>query len=257
MTAPPPTPDVRLIGITGIPMVQPGDDIAALIFEAATRQQTPLADGDVLVVTQRVVSKAEGRVVPLADFEPSPFALAWAAQWQHDPRQVEAVLRESARIVRQARGVLITQTHHGFICANAGVDASNLLDEGTVSLLPEDPDASAERIRSGVRARLGVEVAVVVSDTFGRPWREGATNVAVGVAGLNPLKDYRGGADPYGRPLRTTVIAVADELAAAAELATNKVTRVPVALIRGYTYERAGQAGARALLRPPEQDLFP
>ncbi|MDP3061632.1 MAG: coenzyme F420-0:L-glutamate ligase, partial [Chloroflexota bacterium] len=126
-----------------------------------------------------------------------------------------------------------------------------------VSLLPEDPDASAERIRSGVRARLGVEVAVVVSDTFGRPWREGATNVAVGVAGLNPLRDYRGGTDSHGRPLRTTVIAVADELAAAAELATNKVTRVPVALIRGYTYEQAEQAGARALIRPPEQDLFP
>ena len=248
---------IQMFGIEGMPEVRAGDDLAALIVEAAKRQKLAIQDGDILVVTQKVVSKAEGRVVRLSAVEPSPLALRWAEAYGRDPRHVEVILRESRRIIRMERGIIVSETRHGFKCANAGVDASNLPEEGTVSLLPEDPDASAERIRSGVRARLGAEVAVVVSDTFGRPWREGATNVAVGVAGLNPLKDYRGGTDPYGRPLRTTVIAVADELAAAAELATNKVTRVPVALIRGYDYQQTEQAGARALIRPPEQDLFP
>jgi coenzyme F420-0:L-glutamate ligase/coenzyme F420-1:gamma-L-glutamate ligase len=237
--------------------VRAGDDLAALIVDATARQEFAIRDGDILVVTQKVVSKAEGRVVRLADVQPSPLALAWGQAYGRDPRHVEVILRESKRIIRMERGIIVSETRHGFKCANAGVDASNLPGEGTVSLLPDDPDASAERVRSGVRARLGVDVAVIVSDTFGRPWREGAVNVAVGVAGLSPLKDYRGGVESHGRPLRTTVVAVADELAAAAELAMNKVTRVPVALIRGYDYQRAAQATARALIRPPEQDLFP
>lgn len=248
---------IQMIGIEGMPEVRAGDDLAALVVDTASRQRLAICDGDILVVTQKVVSKAEGRVVRLADVQPSPLALAWGLAYGRDPRHVEVVLRESKRIIRMERGIIVSETRHGFKCANAGVDASNLPDAETVSLLPEDPDASAERIRSGVRVRLGVEVAVVISDTFGRPWREGAVNVAVGVAGMDALRDYRGEVDSHGRPLRTTVIAVADELAAAAELAMNKVTRVPVALVRGYDYRRSGRGGTRALLRQPEQDLFP
>ncbi len=258
MTTPaaPTPPEVQLIGIAGIPMVQSGDDLAALIFDAAARQRTPLAEGDVLVVTQRVVSKAEGRVIPLATFEPSPFAFAWAAQWNHDARQVEAVLRESARIVRQARGVLITQTHHGFICANAGVDVSNVGGEGLISLLPVDPDASCQRLREAARARLGIEVAVIMTDTFGRVWREGQTNVAIGVAGMLPLHSYEGTRDLDGRELRVTMPAPADELAAASGLVMEKLAAVPAAIVRGYPYDR-GEGTAREIVRPFERDLFP
>lgn len=249
-------PEVRVIGITGIPMVQAGDDLAAFILEAASAQGTPVEAGDVLVVTQRVVSKAEGRVVPLDGFEPSPFALEWAGRYEKDPRQIEAVLRESVRIVRQARGVLITETRHGFICANAGVDASNVGGEDVVSLLPEDPDASCRRLRDAVRDRTGIDAPVVMTDTFGRPWREGQTNVAIGVAGMRPLRSYEGMRDLDGRELRVTMPCPADEIAAAAGLVMEKLAAIPVALVRGFPYE-AGEGSAREIVRPFERDLFP
>ena len=208
-----------------------------------------------VVVTQKVVSKAEGRLVALADVTPSPQAQELAARLDKDPRLVELVLRESRRIVRAERGVLITETRHGFVCANAGVDASNVAGEGYVSLLPEDPDASAEGIRRRIKDLCGAEVAVIVSDTFGRPWREGHVNVAIGVAGMSPFADYVGQTDPYGYELRVTTIAVADELAAAAELVMGKLERVPAAIVRGYRY-RPGPGRATDMVRPPERDLF-
>lgn len=250
-------PVVTLIGIEGLPEVRPGDDLARLIVEAAGRQGTPLASDDLLVVTQKVVSKAEGRLVRLAEVEPSPRAVEAAKTADKDPRLVEVVFREARRIVRMERGVIITETHHGFRCANSGVDTSNVgpdADE-VVSLLPEDPDASARRIRQGVRDATGAQVAVLISDTFGRPWREGAANVAIGVAGLEPLLDYRGQRDLHGHELQTTVIAVADELAAAAELVTNKLTRVPVAIVRGYPFQ-PGDSGIGPLIRDASTDLF-
>lgn len=249
-------PDLRIFGITGIPLVQSGDDLAAQVMAAAAGQQTPLLDGDILVVTQRVVSKVEGRVVPLATFEPSPFAVQWGEQFGHDPRQIEAVLRESKRIVRQARGVLITETHHGFICANAGVDLSNTGGDDLVSLLPIDPDASCSRLRDAVRARLGIELAVVMTDTFGRAWREGQTNVAIGIAGMRPLRSYEGLRDLDGRELRVTMPAVADEVAAASGLVMEKLAGVPAAVVRGLEYER-GEGSAREIIRAFERDLFP
>jgi coenzyme F420-0:L-glutamate ligase/coenzyme F420-1:gamma-L-glutamate ligase len=250
------TPEIRVTGITGIPMVQAGDDLAAIILNAAEAQGTALEDGDVLVVTQRVVSKAEGRVVPLDTFEPSPFALDWAARYEKDPRQVEAVLRESARIVRQVRGVMITETHQGLICANAGVDASNVGGDDLVSLLPVDPDASCRALRDAVRARQGIEVAVVMTDTFGRPWREGQTNVAIGLAGMRPLTSYEGLQDLDGRELRVTMPCPADEIAAASGLVMEKLAAVPAAIVRGALYEQ-GEGSAREIVRPFERDLFP
>ena len=248
-------PEVRVIGVRGIPLVQPDDDIAALTADAAAAQGTPLLEGDTLVVAQRIVSKAEGRVVPLDSFEPSPFAIAWAEAWGKDPRQTEAVLQESLRVVRQLHGVLITETRHGFICANSGVDASNVGGEDLISLLPVDPDASARAFRDGVRERLGIAVAVVVSDTFGRPWRIGQTNVAIGVAGLRPLRPLEGTLDLDGRELRVSTPCVADELAASAGLAMGKSDGVPVVIVRGYPYER-GEGSAREIVRAPTEDLF-
>jgi len=247
-------PEVRVIGITGIPLVQAGDDLAGQILDAAAAQGTPVEGGDVIVVTQRVVSKAEGRVVPLDTFEPGAFALAWSQRWEKDPRVTEAVLRESQRVVRQVRGVLITQTHHGFICANAGVDASNVGGLDLLSLLPVDPDASCRVIRDAARAR-GTEVAVVMTDTFGRPWRDGHTNIAIGVAGLQPMRSYVGMPDMDGRELRVTTICVADELAGAAEMVMGKLDGVPAAIVRGFAYE-PGESSASELVRPLEMDLF-
>jgi coenzyme F420-0:L-glutamate ligase/coenzyme F420-1:gamma-L-glutamate ligase len=246
---------VRVIAITGLGEVRPGDDLAPLVLEAARAQGTPIASGDVVVVTQKIVSKAEGRVVALAEVVPSPEALRLAREHDKDPRLMEVVLRESRRIVRAERGVIITETRHGFVCANAGVDSSNVAGEGYVALLPEDPDRSAEALRRRFHELAGVEVAVVISDTFGRPWREGHVNVAVGVAGMSPFLDYVGQTDPYGYTLRVSTMAVADELAAAAELVMGKLSRVPVALVRGFPYQ-PGPGSARELVRPPERDLF-
>ncbi|MGQ9572414.1 MAG: coenzyme F420-0:L-glutamate ligase [Dehalococcoidia bacterium] len=248
------TSRVQIIALAGMPEIRPGDDVAALILEAAQGQGVELEDGDVLVVTQKVVSKAEGRLVDLGRVEPSRQAHELAARTGKDARLLEVILRESKRVVRQDGGVIICETKHGFVCANAGVDTSNV-GGGMVSLLPENPDQSAERIRAAVAERGGVSVAVIVSDTFGRPWREGHTNVAIGVAGMSPIRDYVGETDPHGYVLRVSTMAVADELAAAAELVMGKLSRVPVAIVRGFDYERA-EGCARQLIRPAERDLF-
>lgn len=246
--------ELRVFAVEGLPEVQEGDDLGALIVEAMRAQGTPPAAGDVLVVTQKVVSKAEGRVVDLAAVEPSAFARQIAETWDKDARQVEVVLRESRRIVRMDRGVLICETRHGLVCANAGVDASNAA-AGRVVLLPEDPDASARRVRDRVRELTGCDVAVIVSDTFGRPWRNGLVNVAIGLAGMAALEDYSGQTDPAGYELRVTQMCWPDELAAAAELVMGKLDRVPVAVVRGLSW-RLAEGSARELVREPEKDLF-
>jgi coenzyme F420-0:L-glutamate ligase/coenzyme F420-1:gamma-L-glutamate ligase len=245
---------VQIIGVAGMPEVRPGDDLAALILEGLRGQALDIEDGDVLVVTQKIVSKAEGRLVELRTVEPSPHAQELAVPTGKDPRLVEVILRESRRIVRQERGVIICETKHGFVCANAGVDTSNV-GGGVVSLLPEDPDRSAEQIRAAIQERAGISTAVIISDTFGRPWREGHTNVAIGLAGMSAMKDYVGQTDPHGYVLRVSTMAVADELAAAAELVMEKLSRVPVAIVRGFDYRRA-EGSARELIRPEERDLF-
>jgi coenzyme F420-0:L-glutamate ligase/coenzyme F420-1:gamma-L-glutamate ligase len=245
---------IELIGVPGIPEVVEGDDVAALITRALRNAGIEVVDGDVFVVAQKIVSKAEGRIVKLDSVEPSARAQEWASAYDKDARVVEVVLRESKRIVRMERGVLIAETEHGFVCANAGVDTSNVA-EGTVTLLPKDPDASARQIRSELEAAFGVRIAVIVSDTFGRPWREGLVNVALGVSGISPLIDYRGQKDSHGNALKVTVIAIADELASAAELVMKKSAGIPVAIVRGFDYESRDASG-RELIRVPELDLF-
>src|ERR671922_2399764 len=247
--------ELRIIGLPGIPIVTPGMDLAALIQQAATAAALPLQAGDILVVTQKVVSKAEGHLILLKDVTPSPLAKNFARQWGKDPRHVEVVLQQSRRIVRMERGVLITETHHGFICANAGVDQSNIEGEEVVAVLPPDPDASARAIRQALRERLGCDVAVIISDTFGRPWRNGLVNIAIGLSGIEAIKDYTGQLDAQGYELRVTALAIADELAAAAELVMNKLDKVPVAVIRGYEYPR-GEGSLAQLIRAAERDLF-
>jgi coenzyme F420-0:L-glutamate ligase/coenzyme F420-1:gamma-L-glutamate ligase len=244
---------IEIIGVTGIPEVEPGADVVALIAEAT--QHTPIRDRDVVVVTHKIVSKSEGQLIDLRTVTPSDLAVRIAELFNKDPRQVDLVLRESVRIVRMERGILICETRHGFICANAAVDASNVAGGQSVVLLPRDPDASAARIRAGLRERTGADVAVIITDTFGRPWRNGLVNVAIGVAGMNPLTDYRGQTDPYGYDLRVTILAVADELASAAELVMGKVDKVPVAIVRGFPYEPA-DATAHDLVMDPSRDLF-
>jgi coenzyme F420-0:L-glutamate ligase/coenzyme F420-1:gamma-L-glutamate ligase len=246
--------DLHVSGVRGLPEITPGADLAALIASAFASEGRRVESGDVLVVAQKIVSKAEGAMVRLDDVVPSPIAAQWAAQLAKDARVVELILRESRRIVRMDRGVLIAETRHGFVCANAGVDTSNV-PPGCATLLPDDPDASAERLRSALSASVGCPVAVIVSDTFGRPWREGLVNVALGVAGVQPLLDYRGTEDSYGRPLTSTLIALADELAAAAEMVMKKSARTPVAMVRGAA-EWAGQGTGRMLMRDPSHDLF-
>ena len=245
--------------LDGVPEVVEGDDLGAILGDALEREPglLPLRSDDVLVVTQKIVSKAEGAVVDLTTIEPRPEAVEFARAHDRDPRQVEVVLREARRVVRMANGVLITETHHGFVCANGGIDASNVGPGSgqVVTLLPRDPDASAERIRRAVEARFGVDVAVVVSDSFGRPWRWGIVDVAIGVSGMLPLEDLRGVADHDGRIMRSTVRAVADEIASAAELAFGKTTARPAALVRGANPTR-GEARIRDALIPAENDLF-
>jgi coenzyme F420-0:L-glutamate ligase / coenzyme F420-1:gamma-L-glutamate ligase len=246
---------IEVLGLTGIPEVGAGDDLVALALEACGRDEIDVADGDVFVFTQKIVSKSEGRIVALDSIEPSALARTFAQTSRRDERLVEVVLRESRRIVRMDRGVLITETRHGFVCANSGVDASNVDDENTVCLLPEDPDRSAAELRRGLEASAGRTLAVLVTDTFGRPWREGLTNVAIGISGMEPLDDHRGLKDPRGRTLAVSVIAVADEIAGAAELVMGKLERIPVAIVRGYVYPSA-VGGTASLLREAERDLF-
>ena len=255
MTAP--ASRLELVALEDIPEVREGDDLGALIAAAAELGGIGLSDEDVLVVTQKVVSKAEGRVVDLGTVEPSPLAAAIARRWERDARQVEVVLRESDQIVRMGPGgLIISRTRHGFVCANAGVDLSNVSGGNEVTLLPVDPDASARRIREGLGREADAAPAVIVSDSFGRPWRNGIVNVAIGVAGLAPLADYRGQTDAAGYELHVSVLAVADELASAADLVGGKVEQRPVVLVRGYRYA-GGDGGARTLVMDRAQDLFP
>lgn len=248
--------EVRIIGLGGLPEVREGDDLPGMIVDASRAQGVAFEDGDALVVTQKVVSKAEGRIIDLATVTPSPFAEDYAATFEKDARQVEVVLGETKRVVRMEHGVMICETRHGFVCANAGVDASNVEHTGTVCLLPVDPDASARAIRERVRADAGADVGVVISDTFGRPWREGHVNFAIGIAGIAPVINYAGQVDPAGYELRVTQICVVDELAAAAELVHGKLDRVPVAIVRGVRFPRDDEASIAALIRPPERDMF-
>jgi coenzyme F420-0:L-glutamate ligase/coenzyme F420-1:gamma-L-glutamate ligase len=238
---------MNVLAVRDLPEIEPGDDLAQLIADAAT-----LEDGDVVVVAQKVVSKSEGRIVRLPDVEPSDRARALAADG--DPRRIEVILRESARIVRLRPPLVISQTRHGFVCASAGVDASNAPGPDTLVLLPVDPDASAAAIRERLRELTGREVAVIVSDSFGRAWRQGTTDVAVGCAGLTPLVDLGGERDRAGYQLHATVIAVADEIAGAAQLVMGKLDGIPVAIVRGL--DVAGDGTAADLVMPPERDLF-
>ncbi len=246
---------VSVIGIDNMPEVSAGDDLTSLILSGCQASGASLQEGDVLVITQKVVSKAEGRMLHLDTIEPSPFAVEFATKWGKDPRHTEVVLRESARIVRMDKGIIISETRHGFVCANAGVDASNVPGEHIVCLLPEDPDASAERIRNNIRRRTDLDVPVIISDSFGRPWRFGIVNIAIGVSGLMPLIDYRGLRDANGYLLNVTVIAVADELASAAELVMGKLDSCPVAIVRGYPFTRA-EGKAREIVMDPTRDMF-
>ena len=247
--------EIRIIPVRGVGEVRPGDDVAAILIDAFEAQGQRFETGDILVVTQKIVSKAEGRVVDLRTVEPSAEALELAAINGRDARQIEVALRETAKVVRKERGILISETRHGFICANAGVDGSNLAEATEVSMLPIDSDVSADGIRAAIRERTGAEVAIIISDTFGRPWRQGQTNVAIGVSGMQVVRDYRGQTDSAGLVLVVTEIAVVDELASAAELATGKLDRVPAAVIRGYPFE-AGEGRATELVRPAEFDMF-
>ncbi len=236
--------------MSGLPEIEVGADLAGLIAE-----QIDLTDGDIVLITSKIVSKAEGRAIELADVEPSRFAVDWGARWDKDPRVVEVVLGESRRIVRQIGPVLITETHHGFVCANAGVDQSSSGAHERVLVLPEDSDVSARTARDRFR-ELGVDVAVIVTDTFGRPWREGQTDIAIGVAGINPLYSYIGQHDPHGHEFRVQEICVADELASAAELVKGNTSRVPVAVARGYEWETDESASMKLVIRDSDRDLF-
>ncbi|HWE60826.1 MAG TPA: coenzyme F420-0:L-glutamate ligase [Chloroflexota bacterium] len=247
--------EVRLLPIRGMPEMAPGADLAGTLLDALERADARLEAGDVVVVTHKIVAKAEGALVDLRTVTPSALATRYAERWGKDARQLEVVLQQCTRIVRMDRGVLIAETRHGFICANAGVDLSNVAERDVVCLLPDDPDGSAARIRAGLIERRGVDLAVIISDTFGRPWREGLTNVAIGVAGMEPLRDYVGRRDPHGYELRVSALAIADEIASAAELVMGKLDRVPAAIVRGYAYDR-GAGSARMLVRRPELDLF-
>ncbi|MBA3688781.1 MAG: coenzyme F420-0:L-glutamate ligase [Chloroflexi bacterium] len=248
---------MSLTAVDGIPEIRPADDLAGMIAAALAAAGIGLEAEDVLVVTQKVVSKAEGRVVELASVTPRSEAESWAAQWGKDPRQVELVLQESAEVLRMAPGgLIISRTRHGFVCANAGVDLSNVGGGDVATLLPEDSDASARALRERLGELAGSRPAVIISDSFGRPWRKGIVNVAIGSAGLEPLLDLRDTPDAQGRVMHSTVVAVADELASAADLVGGKVAQRPVVVVRGYEY-RPGEGAAAELVMERELDLFP
>ncbi len=246
---------LTLTAIEGIPMIMPGDNLAELIAHAMARMDLSLRNGDILSICQKIVSKAEGRLVNLNNVEPSPLARKFAERWDKDPRAVELVLRQTSRIVRMDNAVLIVETGPGWVCANAGIDESNSLEDDRAILLPEDPDASASRIRGDLKRLTGANIAVLITDTFGRPWRDGLTEVCLGIAGLDPMLDLRGTTDLGGRELHHTVIAIADELACAAGLLMPKAGATPAVLIRGYDFKPA-DGSAKALIRPAASDLF-
>ena len=246
---------LQILGVPGIPEIVAGTDLAATIAEAAAAAGSALDDGDIVVVTSKIVSKAEGRVIELADVVPSPFALEWSTTWDKDPAVTEVVLREAKRIVRQVGPVLITETQHGFVCANSGVDQSSSGAHGRLVVLPIDPDASARRIRADL-AQHGVDVAVIISDTFGRAWREGQTDIAIGIAGMQPIYSYIGQFDPHGHEFKVQAVCLADELAGAAELVKGNISRMPVGVIRGYDWEPDDTATIAPVLRDQSRDLF-
>ena len=246
---------LHIFGIAGLGEIEPGADLAELSAAAAEAAGTPLRDGDVLVVTSKIVSKAEGRTVELADIEPSQFAVEWSKTWDKDPAVTEIVLREAKRVVRQVGPILITETHHGFVCANSGVDQSSSGAHGRAVLLPLDGDASARQIRAGL-SRRGVDVAVIISDTFGRAWREGQTDIAIGIAGMQPILSYIGQVDPHGHEFRVQALCSADQLAGAAELVKGNVSRIPLAVVRGYEWARDETATISPVLRDQSRDLF-
>jgi len=245
---------IEIVPIPGLPEIQAGDDLAAKIVDASSRARIKFKNGDVLVIAQKIVSKAEGCVTELASVVPSSRALQLGAKLKKDPRLIEVILGESRRIVR-SDPVLIVETHHGLVCANAGVDQSNVPGTEVVTRLPRDPDRSARDLATALRKRTRTRIAVIVSDTFGRPWRLGLTNVAIGAAGIPALVDLRGTRDADGKPLHATIIAVADELATAAGLLMGKAARIPVVIIRGYRYRFIRDAAAR-IIRPADEDLF-
>jgi coenzyme F420-0:L-glutamate ligase/coenzyme F420-1:gamma-L-glutamate ligase len=245
---------IEVIPLEGIPEVARGDDLAAMVLDAVGRGSLTLRDGDVVVVKHKIVSKAEGRLVKLDRVVPGKRAKELAAREGKDPRLVELMLAESSRVVRAAHGVIITETKQGFVCANAGIDQSNV-GKGSVALLPLDPDRSARRLRRALEARTGRALAVVVTDTFGRPWRLGQTDVAIGCSGVLPLVRYAGKKDRFGYELRVTEPSVVDEIAGAAELAIGKLKGIPAAIVRGAEYAR-GEKGVKSMLMPPERDLF-
>jgi coenzyme F420-0:L-glutamate ligase/coenzyme F420-1:gamma-L-glutamate ligase len=248
---------IQVIGIEDLPIIKAGDNLASLICNAAKRQGTPIQNGDIIVVTHVIVSRAEGRTVNLDEVVPSEFAKTIAENCEKDPALVEVVLREARGIVRMGDGKIITETKHGFICANSGVDRSNVPGENIVALLPENPDASAEKIRREIKRLTGCEVAVIISDTYGRPLREGEINVAIGVAGIKPIRDRRGERDLFGRVLRVKQTAIADELCSAAELVIGQADEgIPAAIIRGYKYPQSENTKAIELVRQKEKDLF-
>lgn len=246
---------LSIFGVRGLPEIAAGTDLAEMIHAAAMEQGDALEDGDIVLVTSKIVSKAEGCTVELDDIEPSDFARRWSEKWEKDPRVTEVVLRESKRVIRQIGPVLITETHHGFCCANSGVDQSSSGAEGRILTLPVDPDATSRAHRARF-AELGVDVAVIMTDTFGRPWREGQTDIAIGIAGINPLFSYIGEHDPHGHEFRVQEICTADELAAAGELVKGNTSRVPVAVVRGFEFERDDEASMAPVLRDAERDLF-
>jgi coenzyme F420-0:L-glutamate ligase/coenzyme F420-1:gamma-L-glutamate ligase len=250
--------EVRAIPVRGIGEIRLGDSLADIIVAALEQQRAPLARGDILVVTHKIVSKAEGRIIPLASLHPSAQARRWARRYGYDPRVVALALAQSRRIVRKRHGVLITETLHGangLVCANSGVDLSNVDGGKSAALLPADPDRSAANLHQTIKRRTRLHVPVIITDTFGRPWREGLTEVAIGVAGMRVFRDFCGRRDPYGYRLRVTLEAVADELACVAGLACSKLSRQPVCIIRGFPYQR-GRGQARKIIRPAARDLF-
>jgi coenzyme F420-0:L-glutamate ligase/coenzyme F420-1:gamma-L-glutamate ligase len=244
-----------VFGVPGLPEITGGTDLVEAILAAASASGSPIESGDVVVVTSKIVSKAEGRVVKLDEVEVSPFARQFAERWEKEPAIVELVLNEAKRVVRQVGPILITETRHGFICANSGVDQSSSGGHGLAVLLPLDPDGSCREMRKRFGAR-GLDVAVIISDTFGRPWREAQTDIAIGVAGINPVVSYIGQVDPHGHEFRVQALCVADELAGAAELVKGNLSRVPVAVIRGYQWERDDEAAMTSVIRDSERDLF-
>lgn len=248
-------PKLLFLGIPIAGEIKPGDSIANQLLPSLRKRRLAFQSGDILIVKHKIISKSEGRLVDLSTIQPSPASITWAKQYHLDPRVIELALRESRAVIRRQSGVLITETPHGFLCANSGIDVSNVNGGRHALLLPEDPDRSAAQLHRELKKRTGLKIPVIITDSFGRPWREGLTEAAIGIAGMKPLRDDRGRRDPHGYKLRASLEAIADELACAAGLVCGKLNRVPACLVRGFRYER-GPGSARDLLRPAANDLF-